>query len=343
MTAAGQTPTRCPMLEPRGPLSLIVWRMLRERPTTSGVDLTDVAHVLSAKPAGRALLDDLDLQRAWFIIGELDGRGVCGVDDRWNDHPAVASLRLDIGDALEAAIRDRVGAMDPCTAEELPARVRCELDGIAAPALSSYLRCEGTAADYRDLLRHRSLYHLREADPHTIAIPRLTGRAKAALVEIQSDEYGGGREEDMHSTLFARSMNSLGLSSDYGAYAETLPAVTLAWSNTLTLFASRRRLRAAVVGHLLALECTSSLPNKRYAAGLRRLGFDDQATRFFDEHVEADAVHEQIALYDMSIPLLESEPDLSVDLLTGFRAALLLDADVAGHLVTQWKATAAHE
>jgi hypothetical protein len=30
---------------------------------------------------------------------------------------------------------------------------------------------------------------------------------------------------------------------------------------------------------------TSSIPKRRYADGLRRLGFNGRATRFFDEHV----------------------------------------------------------
>ena len=37
---------------------------------------------------------------------------------------------------------------------------------------------------------HRSAYQLKEADPHTWAIPRLSGSVKAALVEV---EWGAGR------------------------------------------------------------------------------------------------------------------------------------------------------
>lgn len=42
---------------------------------------------------------------------------------------------------------------------------------------------------------------------------------------------------------------------------------------------------------------TSSIPNTRYAEGLRRLGFDRDAPLFFDEHVTADAVHETIGCW----------------------------------------------
>ena len=54
----------------------------------------------------------------------------------------------------------------------------------------------------------RSIYTLREADPHSWAIPRLTGRAKTALVEIQNDEYGNGDGSQMHAELFRRTARS---------------------------------------------------------------------------------------------------------------------------------------
>ena len=41
---------------------------------------------------------------------------------------------------------------------------------------------------------------------------------------------------------------------------------------------------------------TSTLPNRRYGNGLRRLGARRRRDRYFDEHVEADAVHEQVAV-----------------------------------------------
>ena len=63
----------------------------------------------------------------------------------------------------------------------------------------------------------------------------------------------------------------------------------------MTLFGLHRRLRGAIAGHLAAFEMTSSLPNRTYGDGFRRLGFGGDVTGYFDEHVEADAVHEQIA------------------------------------------------
>src|SRR5690606_24011301 len=126
-----------------------------------------------------------------------------------------------------------------------------------------------------EYLVQRSVYTLREADAHSWAIPRLTGRAKAALLEIQADEYGGGAHERMHQVMYARTLRSAGLDDAYGRYVDAVPAQTLAAFNLMTMFGMNRRLRGAAVGHLAAFEMTSSIPCRLIAEGLRRLGFDD--------------------------------------------------------------------
>jgi len=56
----------------------------------------------------------------------------------------------------------------------------------------------------------------------------------------------------------------------------------------MSLFALNRRLRGAAVGHFAAFEASSSVPSRRIAAGLERLGMPEQAALYFHEHVEAD-------------------------------------------------------
>ena len=83
-----------------------------------------------------------------------------------------------------------------------------------------------------------------------------------------------------------------------------------------------RRLVGAIVGHPAALEMTSSIPNRLYGNGLRRLGYGSEATLFFDEHVEADAVHEQIAGRDLAGGLAAAGPARAPDVLFGAAACL---------------------
>lgn len=71
------------------------------------------------------------------------------------------------------------------------------------------------------------------ADPHSFGIPRLDGAVKAALVEIQSDEYGGGRPGRMHAELFRSTMRWFGLNDEYGHYVSAVPPATLAVSSLM--------------------------------------------------------------------------------------------------------------
>jgi len=185
---------------------------------------------------------------------------------------------------------------------------------------------------------HRSAYQLKEADPHSFAIPRLHGTPKAALLEVQFDEYGSGRAVRIHARLFADAMDELGLDARYGAYLDVIPGVTLATVNLMSLFGLHRRWRGAVVGHLALFEMTSSLPNRRYANALRRHGLGPRATAFFDEHVTADAVHEQVAAVDLAGGLVRQEPALAGDVLWGARCLLELEARWARHLLAAWGA-----
>jgi hypothetical protein len=192
--------------------------------------------------------------------------------------------------------------------------------------MSRFVAKEASHEQLREFLIQKSIYQLKEADPHTWAIPRLSGRAKAALVEIQADEYGGGSPARMHSALFARTMRAAGLDDTYGAYVDAAPAITLASTNMMSLFGLNRRLRGAIVGHLTAYEMTSSQPNRLYSRGFARHGYGEDATAYFDEHVEADAVHEQIAGRDLAGGLVEADPRLLEDVLFGAAAAMLVDS-----------------
>jgi hypothetical protein len=205
-----------------------------------------------------------------------------------------------------------------------------------APSLSKFVEREATREQVEEFVIHRSAYQLKEADPHSWAIPRLWGPPKAALVEIQADEYGGGRPEQVHAALFARTMTALGLNEAYGAYLDRIPSVTLSTVNLMSLLGLHRRRRGALVGHLAVFEMTSSLPNGRYAKGLRRLGCGEDATAFFDVHVVADAVHESVAAVDLAGGLARQQPELAADIVWGARALLAVEARWAAHVLGAW-------
>jgi hypothetical protein len=288
----------------------------------------------AAGPHGDAVTDE-DLQLTLWVCYELHYRGFEGTDERWEWDPGLLGLRSGLEKRFEDTLRAAV-TVPPASPNGVPRALAALTAADDGPPLSAFLARKATVDQFAEFVAHRSVYHLKEADPHSFGIPRLAGPAKAALVEIQSDEYGGGRPDRMHQTMFAATMRSLGLDDGYGGYVDAVPAVTLATSNAISLFGLHRRLRGALAGHLAAFEMTSSEPNRRYGNGLRRLGGDAQATAFYDEHVVADAVHEQIAAHDLCGSLAASEPGLVPDILFGAAAALMLDARFAGHLLDRW-------
>lgn len=280
-------------------------------------------------------LGDDDLHLALYLAYELHYRGLPRVSDDLEWDPSILGVRRQLESAFEGGLRRAIGR--PKTG---PGGLAETLRGITAPpgdaSLPAYLEREATLEQAREFLIHRSAYQLKEADPHSWAIPRLEGATKTALMEIQYDEYGGGDPAWMHAELFRTTMIAAGLDGSYGAYVDRLPGLTLATVNVISLFGLHRRWRGALVGHLAAFEMTSSLPNRAYGQGFRRLGFDPDATRFFDEHVEADSVHEVLAS-DLAIDLAAREPVLAGDVAFGARAMALLEGRFADHLLHAWR------
>jgi Iron-containing redox enzyme len=312
---------------PRGPISERLIAVLQQPPGS-----LDAAEL----PAFDEPLADEDLQLALYLCYELHYRGLPSVDDEWEWDPGLLRLRGGLEREFERALLDAVPrAREPVPAADIDLALRAiaEEDG---PSLSSYIKVSAGVEEVLEFVVHRSAYQLKEADPHSWAIPRLSGVPKAAMIEIQSDEYGGGRAEWIHAELFARAMRALGLESEYGAYLELIPGVTLATVNLMSMFGLHRRWRGAIVGHLALFEMTSSIPNRRYAEGLRRLGFDGDATLFFDEHVTADAVHEAIAAVDLAGGLAHQDEALGADIVWGARALAHLDARWASHVLGCW-------
>jgi hypothetical protein len=281
-------------------------------------------------------LADEDLQLALYLCYELHYRGLPDVDDAWEWDPGLLAFRGQLEREFEGAL---IAAVPPPSGPVPAADIDLALRAIAdedGPSLSSYVKVSASLEEVLEFVVHRSAYQLKEADPHSWAIPRLSGAPKAAMIEIQSDEYGGGRAEWIHAELFARAMRALDLDSEYGEYLELIPGVTLATVNLMSLFGLHRRWRGAIVGHLALFEMTSSIPNRRYAEGLRRLGFDGDATLFFDEHVTADAVHEAIAAVDLAGGLAHQDEALGPDIVWGARALAHLDARWASHVLACW-------
>ncbi|THG32821.1 iron-containing redox enzyme family protein [Naasia lichenicola] len=323
--------------ESRGPASAVLLDILATGGGSAPERDSLRGSVDDALAATEDIFRDDDLQLTLFLLYQLGYGGVDGSDElEWD--LTLLGARAALEAALETALRDRVPVPKrPEPNAESVATALFSLTGQdSGPSLSRFVAKKATDGQLRELVVLKSVYALKEADPQSWAIPRLQGRAKAALVEILADEYGGGRAKRMHSTIFAGAMTGLGLDSTDGAYLDSVPALALASVNVMSLFGLHRRLRGASVGLFAAYEMTSSLPNRQYGNGVRRLGYGDDVAWYFDEHVEADAVHEQIAARDMAGGLVEAEPHLLDDVLFGAAAGMTVDGWLGEDVFRAW-------
>ncbi len=312
-----------------GPLSTAVRRALTGPPAHDHLARIG-ASVRDSDPFG------LDLQLALSMCYELHYRGFAGVDPAWEWNPPLLQLRAELERVFLTGVRRDVG---PIEADRTAA---AEMEVIAVEAAdgtgpSYHLRDGGTWEQMREYFVHRSLYHLKEGDPHAWAIPRLIGRAKAGFVAVEYDEYGAGQGPRLHQQLFADLLAAAGLDPTYLGYLNAVPAEALAVVNLMSLFGLHRALRGAAIGHFASTEITSPPGSRRMVQALQRMGAPSACVGFYSEHVEADAVHEHVVRIDVVGDLVAREPHLDRDVIFGIRAHAALEERLADKLMASWR------
>ncbi|MBD0690775.1 iron-containing redox enzyme family protein [Streptomyces sp. CBMA123] len=314
-----------PVPGPRGPLSEAVLGLVTAGPPGEGR--------LSAPPGPFSDPWGEDHQLALHLCYELHDRGLPGVHPDWEWDPELILLRTELERPFLDAVRAEAEPVRPLS----EALEHLLVEPAEGRGPSYFLQAEGERRHVREYLVHRSVYHLKEADPQLWMLPRIHGPAQAVLMAIAYDEYGSGRPERAHALLFARMMAAFGLDPRYGHYLDLVPAPSLAVVNLMTLFGLRRALRGAAVGHFASIEITSSPGAARLAAALERLGGGPDGTLFYREHIEADAVHEQLVRRGVIEELVSGERESAQDIAFGIAAAEVLDNRFADHLLDCWR------
>lgn len=321
-TVSGIRPATLP--SPRGPLSEQVLTTLRADPSR-----------LDPAAAQKDEADAVDAALTLWVLHELSYRGFGDVSPEAEWEPSVLAVRRRLQRDLEARLRSR-WAGHPFSPDSFADDLMSFIESDDGPSVASYVHTSATAEQVLELLRWRSIYHLKESDPSSWTLPRLTSAPKAALAELQYDEYGSGRPDRLHAHLFARAMESLGLDTSYGAYLDECPLEVLEMNNVMTLFGLDGRLRGASMGHLAAFEVTSSVPSSRLVRGLQRLGMGEEIIDYYAEHVVADSVHDQIAVRLICGALAADEPDQADDIFFGAFTCLDQEARFARAILGRW-------
>ncbi|MCD9145459.1 iron-containing redox enzyme family protein [Streptomyces albireticuli] len=310
---------------PRGALSEAITAVLLTGKVPTDGPLNVPTH---ADPWGE------DLQLTLYLLYELHYRGLPDVSDDLEWNPDLLRVRTGLEQAFLAALEaDVPRGRTVADAFDHLLKEPADLSG----SVSAHLAHRADLDLVREYAVLRSFYQLKESDPHAWALPRLTGRAKAALAAIEYDEFGAGRPEAVHAQLFANLMTSLQLDPDYGHYLDHAPAAALTTVNLMSFFGLHRAWRGALVGHFACAETASSPGARRMVKALQACGAGPAAVHFYAEHITADAVHEQLARHEVVGGLLAEEPWLEQQVAFGCDATVLVENRLASHVLNAWR------
>ncbi|NKV12092.1 iron-containing redox enzyme family protein [Rhodococcus hoagii] len=272
------------------------------------------------------------------MLYELHLQGIDGVDDRWEWESASrrgpAAAGATVRRRYPRAPGDRVAAARGRFGDDVVAALWEMNAPTREPGLSDFMartRCSSSSANCSSPVAETSCVRLTStpsASPH--------GRGpKAALLEIQIDEYGQGRLDRMHSRLFATTMRELGRSDAYAHYLDAVSPRDVGDVECAVLFRGAPPHLGALVGHLCAIETTSALPSKKYSAGLHAR-YGSAATLFFDEHVRRIPSTSRSRSATPRGRSGERSAELLDDVLLGAAACLALDDLLGEHVTDCW-------
>jgi hypothetical protein len=90
--------------------------------------------------------------------------------------PSLLALRAELESVFESALHHRIGAptRDTVAPTHMDLALREIADADETPSLSRYVERDAGTQQLLELMVHRSAYQLKEADPHSWAIPRPT-------------------------------------------------------------------------------------------------------------------------------------------------------------------------
>jgi hypothetical protein len=162
----------------------------------AGAPLELPSGLVATGPAAGDPLADEDLQLTLHVCYELHYQGFEDVDESWEWHPSLLGSRQATERRFEAALRRLVPLPAPVAPGDVPHALAALVEADDGPQLSKYLAGSATTEQFREFVTHRSICHLREADPHRFAVPRLAGLAKAALCDWPSTTRWRSRTND---------------------------------------------------------------------------------------------------------------------------------------------------
>jgi hypothetical protein len=173
--------------------------------------------------------------------------------------------------------------------------------------LFPWLRDHASLAQMRWFLRQEMAGEAGFDDLVALTQIRMPDQAKLELARNYWDEMGQGHAGGMHGPLLRRLGEQLAIAGPEDNSDIVWEALAL--GNVMIALAMNRRLSFQSIGALGVIELTAPGRAEHVNAGLKRLGVDGAARRYYALHATLDKKHSAAWNAEVLRPLVSSDPD----------------------------------
>ncbi len=170
--------------------------------------------------------------------------------------------------------------------------------------LFPWLANEASVDDFKYYLTQEAAGEAGFDDLTALTQVKISATAKMELANNYWDEMGRGNPKGMHGPMLDAMVVALGLSPT----VNNTVWESLALANSMTAMAMNRRYAWHSIGALGAIELTAPGRSRSTADGLKRLGMDKLAYRYFDLHAVLDIKHSEDWNAKVIAPLVAEDP-----------------------------------
>jgi hypothetical protein len=166
---------------------------------------------------------------------------------------------------------------------------------------------------------------LSEASPMMKNVLGMYGATQSEWFKVLIDEYGYGVHAKKHSTLYERTLRSVGLNAEPHYYWQYYLASALAANNYFHYLGSEHRYFFRYVGALVHTETSLVEFCERAVALLTDVFGGECDVEYFSEHCHIDRHHGRMALERICVPLVDRYgPDVIPEMVRGAQGYMKL-------------------
>ena len=280
----------------------------------TGLDDLAAAEPVDRRDAVLSLLAVNDLHTA--PIDRLQGA------ERFQHHPAVASLKRRLDDRFLSDLEARDVDVDWQLPEGAPAAMRALGALGLVPDVYRWLSDEASPTEVVAFLAYEGGPDGGFDDLVAACQIGLSGSAKVELAQNYWDEMGGGQLDLVHTELHHKLASALGLPD---LDRDDQPLEGLERAALASVLATNRRLQPEMVGALGLLELQAGPRCRKVVRALERIGASEEARHFYVEHANVDPRHGKDWV-DKAVAPLATDPRWDAGIIRGARWRSLVNA-----------------